>query len=127
MKEKFMCKTTHNSKISSVTEDRLWGFSSQCSHQLQFVFMCEGFHLHKDVGSHITALSDVPITLRTKILGDLHDKLFQLPHVTEKESEAQRSFFLQSYSHKNWNHTPALPHSPETHKVAKGLASAILV
>ena len=79
-----MCKTTHNSKISFVTEDWLWGFSSQCSHQPQFVFMCEGFHLYKDAGSHVTALSDVPVTLRTKILGDLRDKLFQLPHVTEK-------------------------------------------
>ena len=62
-----------------------------------------------------------------KYPGDLHDKLFQLPRVREGESEAQSGFFLQFYPHQKWNQIPISPRSPETHKVAKGLASTTLV
>ena len=49
MKRKYVeYETIHNSKMSFVNCGVPVGFfSPQCSHQLWFVFMCEGFHVHK--------------------------------------------------------------------------------
>lgn len=129
MKIKFMCKTTHNSKISPCNWDRLWGFSLPMFSPTTICVQCVGwFHYNKDGEPH-HSLVWCPHYSKDKNIGDLHDKLFQLPH-TEKESGGSgEASSCETYipTQKLESHSCAGPHSPETHKVAKGLASAILV